>query len=78
MKLVQTALAQDLGAEQTFIQIYLCARFYWHIRTVYIFGILMTYMYGHQTRQLVLPSPKPVGYDEACLSSSGGVPVPPI
>lgn len=68
--LVQMALVQDLGSEQTFTQIYLCARFYWHIRTVCILEIFRMYTYDHRTRQLVLPSPKHVGYDEACLSSS--------
>lgn len=59
------------------MQSYLFVRFYWCIRTVCIFGVFMMSMYVHQTRQLVLPSPKHVGPDEAWLSSDW-VPVPYI
>lgn len=72
--LAQTALVQDLGSEQTFPRIFACSLIYVQgfIGTsgLYVYlGVFMMYKYDHQTRQLVLPSPKHVGYDEACLSS---------
>lgn len=48
----EPAVGADLHSD-LHVQSYLCARFYWHTRTVCTFGVFRMYLSDHQARRLV-------------------------